>query len=123
MLLWASLFPNENVRFVVWHERDCDVKLAPDVEGEVADATFPLLAQTPRTESLLPGLEPICADHFGSWSSVSVVVSEPPVAVSLAALRKYPVICLHVVPGHLSFGLTTFFVMYKSPISWGHWDL
>lgn len=110
MLLWASLFPNENVRFVVWHERDCDVKLAPDVEGEVADATFPLLAQTPRTESLLPGLEPICADHFGSWPSVSVVVSEPPVSVSLAALRKYPVICLQVVPGHLSFGFPAFFV-------------
>lgn len=40
----------------------------------------------------------------------SVFVSEPPVAVSLAALRKYPVICFHVVPGHLSFGLTAFFV-------------
>lgn len=116
MLLWASLLPNEKVRFVVWHERDWDVKLAPEVEGEVADATFPLLAQTPRTESLLPGLEPICADHFGSCPNVRVVVSEPPVAVSLAARRKYPLICVQEVPGHLSFGLTAFFVMYRSPM-------
>lgn len=50
-------------------------------------------------------------------------MSEPPVFVSMAARRKRPVICVQVVPGHLSFGLPAFFVMYRSPTAYGHWDL
>lgn len=59
----------------------------------------------------------------GMFSIVSVTVSEPPVAVSLAARRKCPVTCSHFVPGHIFSGLVASKLRYSCPTLWGHWDL
>ena len=60
---------------------------------------------------------------FGIWATVRATLSEPPVEVSLAALRKYPVIFVHFVPGHIFSGLVASKLRYSWPTLWGHWDL
>lgn len=59
----------------------------------------------------------------GTCSTASVMLSEPPVEVSFAALRKYPVIFVHFVPGHIFSGLVASKLMYSWPTLWWHWDL
>lgn len=52
----------------------------------------------------------VCA---GICSTESVTLSEPPVEMSLAALRKYPVIFVHFVPGHILSGLVASKLRYS----------
>lgn len=123
MLLCASPPPNESVVFDTWQVREADANATEEVFDAVPVEAEPDTAHTPCTESVLPGLAPMVALHLGSWASVRVVVSEPPVPVSLAMRRKRPVICCHFVPGQCFSGLVGSNERNSCPTLKGHWDL